>query len=558
MVGAAGSRGKPTKPPGAQGVIKSLGPLGDPSSVQRRLILAVTCLALTVLAHGETPRTPGLRRLTVDATVQSGTLRSLQGVNGAPGPGGHKPEYFTFGGWNMQDSVDASKGYRWARIDLVRTHDAYGPTDIDARFAIPRALIHADRERFTIFPDLAADPDSPASYRFGPSDRIMASIRELGAQVIYRLGRSEGADSRPPEDFARYAAIARHIVLHYNQGWASGLHAGIRYWEIWNEPDLGQVFWSGTAQQYYDLYGKLARAVKQADSQAQVGGPAIAAPNDDSPYRDRFLDYVRAQQLPLDFYSWHWYATDSYDPLDFNRIAHDLRMRLDQHGLSQSKSFLTEWNYGLVSPPPTPLVRAAFITTALIYMQDAPIDAATLYRGDNVFGADGQTPDKTGQALIALGRMRETTRRLAVQGADQEGLAVQAGRSADGQRLQVLISNYEIPAAAMGARQSGDVLHVPHAFDVQLLTRRTIHYHDNAGFDLTIKLDHPGRYWLERCRITDRDDFSALDTEIQSSGSIRVLEQLPPPGVELVTVRALKSSERIPAGSLTWCRARTP
>lgn len=505
------------------------------------------------LAHAQ-----ALRKVTVDAASTAGTLRSLQGVNGAPGPGGHKPEYFSFGGWNMPASVDASQGYRWAHIDLVRTHDAYGPTDIDARFETARApggaLIHADRDAFTIFPDPHADPGNPASYRFGPSDRIIASIVGVGAQVLYRLGRSEGADPTPPADFDRYAQVVRHIVLHYNRGWAHGYHYEIRYWEIWNEPDLGKVFWSGTPQQYFDLYAKLARAVKAADPTALVGGPAIAAPNDASPYQIPFLDYVRARHVPLDFYSWHWYATDSEDPLDFSRIGDALRQRLDAHGLRQTRSFLTEWNYGLVTPPPSPLVRAAFITSALIYMQDAPIDAATLYRGDNLFGRDGKTPDKTGQALIALGSMRETAKRLRVQGDDRDGFAVQAGRSADGRLVQVLISNYQIPQDMLGPRRTDNVLHTE-AFDVRLLSRRTVHYERNAGVDLTIEHLPPARYLLERCRITQHEDFSAVDSVLSSAGNIHIAEALPPPGVELIRVRALKSGELIPSGSVKWCRA---
>jgi hypothetical protein len=518
------------------------------------LVLPI-CVAAIALGHA---RDHALRKLTVEAASTTGTLRSLQGVNGAPGPGGHKPEYFSFGGWNMPDSVDASQGYIWARIDLVRTHDAYGPTDIDARFeraqAPGGALIHADRDALIIFPDREADPQNPASYRFGPSDQIIASIRNIGAEVLYRLGRSEGADPIPPGDFDRYAEIARHIVLHYNRGWANGHDFHIRYWEIWNEPDLGKVFWSGTGQQYFDLYGKLARAVKQADPQALVGGPAIAAPNDASPYRDRFLEYVRDAHLPLDFYSWHWYATDSEDPLDFSRIAQDLRQRLDSQGLKETRSFLTEWNYGLVTPTPSPLVRAAFVASALIYMQDAPIDAATLYRADNVFGRDGKTPDKTGQALIALGRMRETPERLSAHGDDRNGFAVQAGRSADARHIQVLISNYQIPQEAIGPRGADNVLHAG-AFDVRLLSRRTVQYHDNAGFDLTIEHLQPGRYLLERCRITERDNFSAADTVISSLGNIHLAEPLPPPGVELVSIRVLQAGERPPSGSVMWCRA---
>ena len=291
---------------------------------------------------------PDLRKVTVDASAVIGTLRSLAGVNGAPAPGMHKPANFRFGGWNMPENVDASRGYRLARIDLVRTHDAYGPGDIDSKFetneAPGGALISAQRDVLTLFPNPDADPENPASYRFGPTDRLIASIAQIGAQTIFRIGRSEGADPQPPRDFDRYASMAKHIVLNYNAGWAHGYRYGIRYWEIWNEPDLGKVFWSGTPEQYYELYARIARAVKEADANALVGGPAIARPNDPSPYRDAFLRYVHKTHTPLDFYSWHWYATDSDDPLDFTRIANELRARLDMNGLQATKSILSEWN----------------------------------------------------------------------------------------------------------------------------------------------------------------------------------------------------------------------
>jgi xylan 1,4-beta-xylosidase len=489
-------------------------------------------------------RPADLRKITVDASAAMGHLRSLQGVNGAPAPGSHKPENFTFGGWNMPEHTDVSAGYRMARIDLVRTHDAYGPADIDAKFETADApgggLISAHRDVFDIFPDPAADPNDPRSYNFGPTDHVIASIRKVGAQVMFRLGRSEGADAQPPRDFDKYAAIAKHIVLHYNRGWAKGFHYRIRFWEIWNEPDLGKVFWAGTAHQYFEMYGKLAQAVKAADPQALVGGPAIARPNDDTPYRDAFLEYVRTEHLPLDFYSWHWYATDSDDPLDFIRISRDLRARLDKHGFARTRSMVTEWNYGLLDPMPSAVQRASFITAALIYMQDAPIDAATLYRADSVFGSDGATPDKTGQALIALGRLRDTPFRLKVRGADLDGFAVEAARSADGHTVQVLLSNYQIPSEFLGPRAADDVLHVPPVFDVRLLARRSVSYRNNSGYDLTIDhLPANRRFSVERCRISAAHDFTSLGTTIHNGGPIHLQDELPPPGIELVTIRAL-------------------
>jgi len=521
---------------------------------------------------------PALRKITVDARAQTGTLRSLSGVNGSPAPGMHKPEYFKFGGWNMPEKVDASAGYRLAGIDLVRTHDGYGPGDIDGKFetaAAPGgALISSKRDGLVIFRNPQADPEDPASYHFGPTDTQISAIRRLGAQVLFRLGRSEGADPQPPGDFARYANIAKHIVLHYNRGWANGYQYGIRYWEIWNEPDLGKVFWAGTAAQYYDLYARMAKAVKEADPQALVGGPAIARPNDDTPYRDAFMDYVRTNKVPLDFYSWHWYATDSEDPMDFVRIAKDVRARLDKHGLTKTQSILSEWNYGLDDQPPLPSTRASFITSTIIYMEDAPLDAATLYRADNAFGTDGATPDEVGAALIALGKMSETPFRLRTEGADLNGFAAEAGRSKDGMTLRVLISNYQIPVKMRGPRGTDDTLHVPPVFDVRLLSRRSMSYSDNAGFELNLEGLPPAQgYIVERCLISSQKDGRSGPTAAANHGpaasgaqappalggptlkpqkgsgpTLTLREALSPPGVELITVQATRD-KGLPRGS---------
>jgi len=508
-------------------------------------LLGATAAQAAIISTPEeaaAPRGADLRKITVDAGSFAGRLRSLQGVNGAPAPRTHKPENFTFGGWNMPEGVDVTAGYRTARIDLVRTHDAYGPGDIDARFESAQApgggLISAQRDVLDLFPDPDADPGNPRSYNFGPTDQLITSIVRTGAQVMFRLGRSEGADPQPPRQPDRYAAIARHIVLHYNRGWAHGFHFGIRYWEIWNEPDLGKVFWAGTAQQYFDLYGKLSRAVKQADPHALVGGPAIARPNDDTPYRDAFMEYVRVEHLPLDFYSWHWYATDSNDPLDFIRISADIRARLDKHGFTGTRSMLTEWNYGLTDTAPPAMQRASFIASSLIYMQDAPIDAAALYRADSVFGSDGASPDQTGQALIALGHLKDTPVRLHVNGADHDGFAVLAARTADSRTIQVVVSNYEIPAQFLGPRVADDVLHVPPVFDVRLLARRSVHYDGNGGYDLTIEhLPTSHHYLVERCRISSARSWASIGRSTHSGPTLRLQGVLPPPGIELVILR---------------------
>ncbi len=467
-----------------------------------------------------------LRPVVVDARRTIDHLRSLQGVNGAPAPGVHKPPSFTFGGWNMPEGIDTAQGYREARIDLVRTHDAYGPGDIDAHFDKPPPPgeaggfdVPSTRSALDIYPDASADPNDPRSYHFEPTDRLIASIVNIGAQTIFRLGRSETSDVTPPKDLDRYATVVEHIVLHYNRGWDHGYRYGLRYFEIWNEPDLDRLFWGGTPQQYYALYAKLARAVKRADPTALVGGPALAKPNEPTPFRDGFLEFVRAEHLPLDFYSWHWYATDSQDPLDFVRIGAVVRARLDRFGFHNTLNVLDEWNYGLVYPRPSDIQRAAFVATALIYMQHAPVDLAALYRADNLFGDDGATANETGGALIAVGRMKATPFELETSGSDRCGFAVEAGRSGDGRAIQVLISNYQIPAGDRGRRAGPDAP-------------------AGDGYDLTVRGLPDRHYIVERYRIAAGAVLARVQHTREPGGTLRLRVALPPPGIELVVIRA--------------------
>ena len=114
-------------------------------------------------------------------------------------------------------------------------------------------------------PSLTADPTLAASYNFGPTDSMIKNMRDTGSDIYFRVGRSNisGANTVPP-DFAKYAQFVQHIVMHYNQGWANGFMYGIKYFEIWNEPDF-EPFWAGTPDQYHDLYKAIALGIKATE-----------------------------------------------------------------------------------------------------------------------------------------------------------------------------------------------------------------------------------------------------------------------------------------------------
>ena len=518
----------------------------------KALIHHPLCLMLlAVAAFAQDTTHAGFRSLKVDAGKVIGELRSFQGLNGPPSP-------------VMAGLPNLVQQYKDLRIDQVRTHDFMGPTEIDSKFVLGSGLltwlIPNDAQRAgvvkagnasIIFPDWSADSEKPASYNFAPTDKVIAAIRASGAEVYYRIGRSWGANINPPDDFDKFASVVKHIAMHYNQGWANGFHDGIRYWEFWNEPEA--LFWSGTLQQFYSLYEKTARALKSVDSTLKIGGVAKAFPSDDGGYRESFIDYCASHHAPLDFYSWHTYANGSADPYDAVRIAKEIRGILDTHGFPHAESILSEWNLSadFTESEKADLQgehNAAYIGAVLSYLQDTSIDHAHFYRGDaawmGLFDLDGKY-FKTAYTFRAMGKMLDTAQRLPVEGTDTFGFAALAGRSADGNTVQILISNYAIPA-----NYKPDLMPMPPELQktappmadmskVKFLPPRTdIVYRDNLGYNLTIRNLPWGKaaFSMKRYRISRTQNLDLVEEGSGKDGALNLSNPLPPNTLELIVL----------------------
>jgi xylan 1,4-beta-xylosidase len=508
-------------------------------------------LMLLVAGSAQDTTSVGYRSLRVEAGKVIGEIRSFQGLNGPPSP-------------VMAGLPNLIQQYRDLRINQVRTHDAMGPTEIDSKFVPGNGeltwLIPDDAQRAgvvtagnasIIFSDWRADPENSASYNFAPTDKMIAGIRASGAEVYYRIGRSWGANVNPPDDFDRFASVVKHIAMHYNQGWANGFRDSIRYWEFWNEPD--GLFWSGTPEQFYTLYGKIARALKSVDPALKIGGDGKAFPSDDGGYREGFIDYCAVHHVPLDFYSWHTYANGSADPYDAVRLAREIRSILDTHGFPHAESILSEWNLSadFTEPEKAELQgahNAAYIGAVLSYLQDTSIDHAHFYRGDaawmGLFGLDGKY-FKTAHTFKAMGEMLDTPQRLSVDGTDTFGFAALAGRSADGNKVQILLSNYAIPAdykpdlMPMPPELQKASPPMPDTSKVKSLPLRTdIVYRDNAGYNLAINNFPWGAasFNIKRYRISKTQNFDLVEEKSAAGGTLKLSNPLAPDTVELIVL----------------------
>ena len=393
-----------------------------------------------------TPYGSGTKTLEVDCGKTVGTIRSLLGVN-------RGPLSWARGASNV--AADHTESLRSIGVDFIRTHDFYGPTDWHV-----------------IFPDFKADPADPASYDFGSSDVRIKAICERGFRCLFRLGTSwKGPPERRPmindppgtirepddrilhradrDDFRKWARISVGTVRHYTDGWADGFRFPITYWEIWNEPDLREQFWTGTPEQYYAMYEEAAKAIKAHNPKLKVGGPACTGALRE-PWVEGFIRYCRQHKAPLDFFSWHSYGgRGEFNPHTYYDAAARVRKALDRNGFTKAENICDEWNAGikhrLFNHTPA---GAAFYASALAAMLDGGVDHAFQYCADAHPGL-GLHERGTGRlkicadAFAAWKRLLETPVRVAATGGDARGYAVVAGKDPVGHRVRILISDFQ-------------------------------------------------------------------------------------------------------------------
>lgn len=232
--------------------------------------------------------------------------------------------------------------YKQARIPYARVHDASFFAGYGGEHTVD---VHA------IFPNFDADVNDPSSYDFACTDLYLSQMLKCGTKPFYRLGSKiehgiKKYGTIMPKDFQKWAEICEHIIMHYTKGWADGFNYDIEYWEIWNEPDIdpddatNKKCWSGTEADYIRFYITASKHLKKCFPNLKIGGPASVG---DEGFMERFLMAISNEgNVPLDFFSWHWYWTQ---PTDMSIKGTRIRKLLDDAGYKNTESILNEWNY---------------------------------------------------------------------------------------------------------------------------------------------------------------------------------------------------------------------
>ena len=276
------------------------------------------------------------KEIKIDFEKKCGRVKPLHCINGGPRSGGYNLPF------------DFTDEFCAMGIPLVRTAGSAGEYGHNQYINI-----------HCIFPDFDADENLEESYNFLPTDLYLASIKNTGAEIFYRLGESREPYSRKlyakaPQNPEKWARICEHIIMHYNEGWANGFKLNIRFWEIWSAPDASEC-WASSPEEYFELYRITANHLRERFPRIKIGAygargfyslnrlDASEEMKGYIPFLQKFLAYVTAEQTyaPLDFFTWACYTSN---PEEISIHAKYARGYLDGARLRKTRSFICEYN----------------------------------------------------------------------------------------------------------------------------------------------------------------------------------------------------------------------
>ncbi len=408
-------------------------------------ILAALPLLLPLLAHLEdsmlssADSVPG-NLITLDPSSQVGPVNPLVWGIGAPGR-----EI-----WNGDDPLVIQR-IREAHIKLIRIG------------AIQYSNYHLGGYTCT----------APTHCDFSDMDQLLHAIFAAGAEPLFTVAGYPGGFA--PHDWSSYAIFMQQVVERYNRELVLGNK--VRYWEMWNEPQIEGDGTIPTMQEYADFINTVGGAMKAVDPDLKLVAPA-------APFADLssngWVSYIAKQTNDLvDVLSWHDYGR--YDATDQDRLDQEQQMYEDNvtkvetdaaFVSSTGKHYgaaITEYNMAgqsLVDGDDSKfhsIYNAVFIANAIIYAMRAKAELYTFYLlaqlGPNRLGVldykNHWTPYIPYYTFLLFGNYSGTS--LIGSSGDTDRLTYLASRSQDGNTLYVIVVNSNMRAAQQVTLQIKDM-----------------------------------------------------------------------------------------------------
>lgn len=243
---------------------------------------------------------------------------------------------------------------------------------VEIRALHPKLIRLFIQEYFDLMPE-------KGKYNFDTLDQSVDLILKTGAKPLMNIDfkprvlyPNVNQDVVEPTSWSEWEDLISALVRHYQDR-----GAGIRYWEVANEPDIGE---SGgcpyrfTPENYIPYYQHTASAILKADPSAYVGGPALA--NYKSEILPALIDAGAEGRVPVKFVSWHIYSSD---PAQVRQTIDYVNGLLAKKPSFTPETMLDEWNMSLSNPVQNPAFQPCYIAETAYQMLDAGLNYSCYY-----------------------------------------------------------------------------------------------------------------------------------------------------------------------------------
>jgi len=196
-------------------------------------------------------------------------------------------------------------------------HLKYIRDELGFKYVRFHGLLNDDMKIITKLSDMIPIPgaDKVQTYSFYQIGILFDYILSIGMKPFLELGFMPTAlasgkkavffykgNITPPKDYDKWKdliiKLAEFLIDRYGEEEVASW-----YFEVWNEPDLKNIFWKGTQGDYFKLYKETALALKSVSKRIPVGGPSTSG----NRWLKELQIFCRENMVPLDFLSTHHY-----------------------------------------------------------------------------------------------------------------------------------------------------------------------------------------------------------------------------------------------------------
>jgi xylan 1,4-beta-xylosidase len=288
----------------------------------------------------------------------------------------------------FKECIGAGRANEGLRADWQQQL-AYVKKECDFRYIRMHGLLSDDMGVYR------EDRNGNPEYNFQYIDVLFDFILNIGMKPFVELGFMPEAlasgkqtifwwkgNVTPPKDYTRWGELIRNLTLHFTERYGAE-EVKTWYFEVWNEPNLTPVFWTGTQEEYFKLYKYSADAIKSVNKEYRVGGPATAG----AAWEVDLINFCKKNNLSLDFISTHSYGVnqgflDEYgnsgtvldkNPMSVSGDVLNSRKEISGSSMPNIELHYTEWSssYTPADPLHDSYHEAAYILDRLKKIGDA-------------------------------------------------------------------------------------------------------------------------------------------------------------------------------------------